>query len=123
MVDTHEAFKAAVWRLVRLTDEACALVVSRAGRVLWYARGDACPPLGCERGDPLAEVAAAAAVTRGDRPWVRPWPVPRRAWLANPRDCRGSLLESTLPIRQTGQVLSVLWMPELREGPIPPLMY
>jgi hypothetical protein len=110
---------AAAWRLVQLTREPAALVVSTNGTVEWLARSESFSGWLTERRQGLSPETLAAAAFRGEGVSGRPVEVPASAWFDNPAHAIGVLLESTYAIEQLGQVVSLLWRPsagELDEG-------
>ncbi len=104
---------AAAWRLVQLTREACALVVSQVGQVQWIARSEAFKYPIVERNQAVGSETAAAAVYRGEPPNDRPERVDSHQWFDYTSSHKVDLHESTCAIPRLNQVLSLLWVPEL----------
>jgi predicted transcriptional regulator len=102
---------AAAWRLVQVTREAAALVVSTKGVVEWLVRSDSFSGWLTERRQGLSPETLAAAAFRGEGVTSLPVEVPTTAWFDNPTHATGMLLESTYAIEQLGQVVSLLWQP------------
>lgn len=102
---------AAAWRLVQITREPAALVVSTNGIVDWLVRSESFAGWLTERRQGLSPETLAAAAFRGEGVSGRPLEVPASAWFDNPAHATGVLLESTYAIEQLGQVVSLLWRP------------
>ena len=103
---------AAAWRLVQVTRERAALVVSTNGRIEWVVRSSTFATWLTDRGQELRPDTLAAASFRGEGTSGQPLEVPAAAWFDDPAAARGILLESTYAIEQQGQVVSLLWQPE-----------
>lgn len=102
---------AAAWRLVQITPEPAALIVSTNGIVEWLARSDGFSGWLTERRQSVSPETLAAAAFRGEGVSGQPVEVPASAWFDNPAHATGALLESTYAIEQLGQVVSLLWRP------------
>lgn len=105
---------AAARRMVQVSNEPCALVVTRQGRVEWQERSRFYYPL-ATRGHLVRGDTIAAAVTGGESPEPGAEPVDPAAWLDRLPDGDFTLLESTHFIPSLDQVLSLLWIPDLEE--------
>ena len=102
---------AAAWRMVQVTNEACALVVSTDSKVEWVARSSTFPyGLLPERAQSIDPNSLAASLVRGEQGSELPVAVPSHAWLEALPDRPIELLESTHSIPQLRQVLSLLWI-------------
>lgn len=108
---------AASWRIVQVTREPAALVVSVDGRVEWVSRSDAFRLPLTDRGQRLHPDTLAAAAFREKSGSDKPREVDLAAWLDRPADARQMLLESTHFIPSLNQTVSLLWLVEgEREG-------
>jgi hypothetical protein len=97
-------------RLVELTDEACALICTCDGRVLWRTLSrNFFHSLPAPR-NPIRPQTAAAAVIRGENASETPEKVPVDAWFM-PKSEITEVFESTLVVPTLGQVLSLVWVP------------
>ena len=105
---------AAARRMVQVTNEPCALVVTRQGRVEWQERSRFYYPM-ATRGQLVRGGTIAAAVTGGDSPNAGAEPVDPADWLDRLPEGDFTLLESTHVIPSLEQVLSLLWIPDLEE--------
>jgi Zn-dependent peptidase ImmA (M78 family) len=105
---------AAARRLVQTTRETCALVATRNGRVEWQERAEFYFRM-ATRGQRIGPSTIATAVHRGEAPNAWAEEVDQAAWLDEPQRGRFTLLESTHRIPSLGQVLSLLWIPDLDE--------
>ena len=103
---------AAARRMVELSNEPCALVVTRRGRVEWQERSRFYYPM-ATRGQPVRGGTIAAAVTAGDSPNAVAETVDPADWLDRLPEGDFTLLESTHVIPSLDQVLSLLWIPDL----------
>jgi hypothetical protein len=110
---------AAAWRLVQLTREPCALVMSVEGAISWVARSESFPYRVPERNQRIGSGTAAAAVFRGEAANRKAESVPPYEWLEI-REGRSleniELLESTFAIPSLRQILSLLWVSEIEEN-------
>lgn len=104
---------AAAWRLVQLTREACALVVSSGGKVQWVVRSDAFRYSVPERHQTVAHGTVAAGVFRGEISSDEPERVDAHQWLDSTHGLEVDLYESTFVIPSLNQTLSLLWVPEM----------
>ena len=105
---------AAARRMVQVTNEPCALVVTRQGRVEWQERSRFYYPM-ATRGQLVRGGTIAAAVTGGDSPNAGAEPVDPADWMDRLPEGDFTLLESTHVIPSLEQVLSLLWIPDLEE--------
>ena len=103
---------AAARRIVEVSTETCALVVTRKGRVEWQERSRFFYPM-ATRGQQIRTGTIAAAVTRGEGSNARGEPVDPAEWLDKLPEGDFTLLESTHVIPSLEQVLSLLWIPDL----------
>lgn len=103
---------AAALRLVETTRETCALIAVRDGCVEWQQRLDFFFRM-ATRGQRIGPDTIAGSVCRGEASNARPEAVSPAAWLDEPQGARFKLLESTHEIPRLGQVLSLLWVPDL----------
>jgi len=101
---------AAAWRMVQLSSDACALVVTVDGKIEWACRSEAMRIPGLRHGTSVSVNTLAGAGLRGAESETRPLEVDVDAWLEPRYPVRGKLLESTHLIRSTGQVVSMLWL-------------
>lgn len=101
---------AAAWRIVQVTREPAALVMSVNGRVEWIVRSDAFRLPLTERGQRVHPDTLVAAAFRERSGSDVPSEVDPAAWLDRAVDVRGTLLESTHFIPSLGQALSLLWL-------------
>jgi hypothetical protein len=102
---------AAAWRMVQVTSEACALVVSTDGKVEWVARSNTFPyGVLPERRQAILPNSLAASLLRGEGGSDVPMAVPWHAWLESLPGRPTELLESTHSIPRLRQVLSLLWI-------------
>lgn len=99
---------AAAWRFVQTTGEACALVVTVDGVVQWAARSRSFRYSLPSNGQQVLAETIAAALLRGERAIPDAEAVPPHAWLEHGGEDT-EVFESTHEIRQTGQVLSLIW--------------
>ena len=107
---------AAAWRIVQLSRDPCALVVSHGGVVEWVARSDSFRLPLVERRQRLTPGCFAAGVAfRGEQPDGRPLPVEVHLWSEPQYPVRGVLYESTHAIPSLDQVLSLLWLGPVEE--------
>jgi len=104
---------AAAWRIIQTTNEPCALVVSDKQQVRWFARSATFPRLLAERGAPVSGRSLAADVIRGAGAREAATEVEWHAWLDLSAAPGCALLESTHEAPSLGQVLSLLWLPNL----------
>ncbi len=102
---------AAALRFVELTSERCAVVFSRAGRVIWAARSDTFVPF-IDRGRRLCSAGVAFGWFRDGSVYDGPQPVPADAWFDHDADADVEIVEDAVPVPATGGVLSLLWIPE-----------
>lgn len=100
----------AAWRMVQLSSDPCALVVSSGGRIEWAYRSEAMRIPGLRRGTTVSSDTLAGTGFQGGDSEIRPCEVDVHAWLEPRYRVRGKLLESTHVIRSTGQVVSLLWL-------------
>ena len=105
---------AAARQMVQVSNEPCALVVTRQGRVEWQERSRFYYPM-ATRGQRVRGGTIAAAVTHGDSPNAGAEPVDPADWLDRLPEGDFTLLESTHVIPSLDQVLSLLWIPDLEE--------
>jgi hypothetical protein len=114
----HVSRTAAAWRLVQLTREPCALVVSLDGAIEWVARSASFAYRISERHEPLGTGTVAAAVHRGESANGKAESVPPYEWL-EVREGQSlnnvELLESTCSIPSQHRILSLLWAPDPEE--------
>jgi Zn-dependent peptidase ImmA (M78 family) len=106
---------AAAWRLVQVTREPCALIMSERGRISWVVRSDAFTYRIAERNQPLGTGTIAAAVTRGESAPNIPEQIPAYEWLETTTEAtlnKDELFESVCAIPSREQVLSLLWISE-----------
>lgn len=103
---------AAARRMVQVSNEPCALMVTRKGRVEWQERSRFYFPM-ATRGQPVRGGTIAAAVTGGDSPNAGAEAVDPADWLDRLPKGDFTLLESTHVIPSLEQVLSLLWIPDL----------
>lgn len=101
---------AAAWRMVQLSSDPCALVVSSGGRVEWACRSESMRIPGLRRGTIVNSETLANAGFQGGDSETSPLEVDVHAWLEPRYPVRGKLLESTHVIRSTSQVVSLLWL-------------
>lgn len=106
---------AAAWRMVQLSSDQCALVVSSAGKVEWACRSESMRIPGLRRGTIVARDTLARVGFEGGDSETTPLEVDVNAWLEPRYPVRGKLLESTHVIRSTGQVISMLWLVDADE--------
>ncbi|MCA9675169.1 MAG: ImmA/IrrE family metallo-endopeptidase [Myxococcales bacterium] len=112
IADTYRvSLVAAALRFVELTSERCAVVFSRAGRIVWAARSDTFTPF-IERGRRLCAAGVAFDWFRDGRPSGGPQPVPADAWFEHDADPNVDIVEDAIPVPATSGVLSLLWIPE-----------
>lgn len=104
---------AAALRFVELTSERCAVVFSRAGRVVWAARSATFVPF-IERGRRLCAAGVAFDWFRDGRICEGPQPVPADAWFDHDAEPDAEIVEDAVPVPATSGVLSLLWIPEKR---------
>ena len=105
---------AAARRMVQVSNEPCALVVTRQGRVEWQERSRFYYPM-ATHGQLVRGGTIAAAVAGGESPEPGAEPVDPASWLDRLPDGEFTLLESTHFIPSLDQVLSLLWIPDLEE--------
>lgn len=101
---------AATWRIVQVTREPAAMVVSSDGRVEWMFRSDAFRLPLTEGGQMLHPDTLAAATLRERTGYNTPREVDAGVWLDSAADVRGTLLESTHFIPSLNQTISLLWL-------------
>lgn len=109
---------AAAWRLVQITREPCALVMSAAGAIKWVARSESFRHWIPERGQPVGKGSIVAAVNRGESSALSAERVAPYEWLENVS--AGSIdmievFESTHPIPSRGEIMSLIWVRERGE--------
>lgn len=107
---------AAAWRIVELSREPCALIVSTNERISWIVKSDALGLWIPERGQPVHRDSCAGAVCRGEAVNAKPEPVNPAVWFESDYPILGELLESTHSIPAYGQLLSLLWLVSDTEG-------
>ena len=100
--------------MVQVSNEPCALVVTRQGRVEWQERSRFYYPMAA-RGQLVRGGTIAAAVTGGESPNAGAEPVDPADWMDRLPEGDFTLLESTHVIPSLEQVLSLLWIPDLEE--------
>ena len=105
---------AAARRMVQVSNEPCALVVTRHGRVEWQERSHFYFPM-ATRSQLVRSGTIAAAVAGGDSPNAGAEPVDPADWLDRLPEGDFTLLESTHVIPSLEQVLSLLWIPDLED--------
>ena len=105
---------AAARQMVQVSNEPCALVVTRQGRVEWQERSRFYYPM-ATRGQLVRGGTIAAAVTGGESPNAGAEPVDPADWMDRLPEGDFTLLESTHVIPSLEQVLSLLWIPDLEE--------
>ena len=108
----HVSATAAARRIVEVSNEPCALVVTRGACVEWQERSRFYHPM-ATRGQRVRGGTISAAVTRGESTNARAESVDPAAWLDKLPEGEFTLLESTHVIPSLGQVLSLLWIPDL----------
>lgn len=101
---------AAAWRMVQLSSDSCALVVSSGGKIEWACRSESMRIPGLRRGTIVGSDTLAGTGFQGGESETNPLEVDVHAWLEPRYPVRGKLLESTHVIRSTGQVVSLLWL-------------
>lgn len=101
---------AAALRMVQLSKDPCAVVVSDGGTVDWCVRSESLRIPGMRRGTPVNTRTVASGSLREGFGEAAPLEVDPNAWLEPRYPVRGRLLESTHVIRSTGRVMSVLWL-------------
>lgn len=106
---------ASAWRIVQLTREPAAMVVSTDGQVEWMYRSDSFRLPLTERGQELHGDTLAAAAFRDRSATPKVQEVDSAAWLDRAVEVRGTLLESTHFIRSLSQVVSLLWLTETED--------
>jgi hypothetical protein len=107
---------AAALRFVELTSERCALVFSRAGRVVWASRSETFRPE-IPRGKLLDPLTVAADWFNGGRMYEGCQPVPGDAWLDHSAAGKVEIWEDSLTIPGVDGVLSLVWIPEKDAAP------
>lgn len=107
----HVSLVAAALRFVELTSERCAVVFSRAGRVVWAARSETFVPF-IERGRRLCAAGVAFDWFRDGRISAGPQPVPADAWFEHDSAADVEIVEDAVAVPSTAGVLSLLWLPE-----------
>ena len=101
---------ASAWRMVQLTRDACAIVVSSNGKIEWAARSDALRIPGLRRGDPVHPDSLAACTLERLASETLPQEVSVHCWLDPRYPVSQKLLESTHLQARSGKVLSMLWL-------------
>ena len=107
---------AASWRIVQVTREPAAMVVSAGGRVEWMFRSASFRLPLTERGQRLHADTLAAAAFRERAGSETAREVDTAHWLDSAVDVRGTLLESTHFIPSLNQAISLLWFVEEDRG-------
>ncbi len=102
---------AAALRFVELTSERCAVVFSRAGRVVWAARSDTFVPF-IERRRRLCAAGIAFDWFRNGQLCTGSQPVPADAWFDHDADADIEIIEDAVAVPAAAGVLSLLWIPE-----------
>jgi len=97
-------------RYVDLTDEACCLIVSHEGRILWFRKSREFRPYVQMNNRRLSAGTVAYSIFKGDTPPDRFEEVEADNWLSG----RGikpytEILEWSLPLNSYGQVLTLLY--------------
>ncbi|MCB9508263.1 MAG: ImmA/IrrE family metallo-endopeptidase [Myxococcales bacterium] len=112
IADTYKvSLVAAALRFVELTSERCAVVFSRAGRVVWAARSATFVPF-IERGRRLCAAGVAFDLFRDGGTCDGPQPVPADAWFEHDTDAEVDIIEDAVPVPATAAVLSLIWIPD-----------
>jgi len=106
---------AAARRMVEVTWEHCALVVTEEGRVTWQDRNEYYWRM-TTRGQEVRPRTFAAGVYDGEDPSPVPERVDPYAWINEGVEDGLLLVESTHAVPSQNQVLSLLWAPEYEEG-------
>jgi hypothetical protein len=101
---------AAAWRLVQVTSEPCALVLSTDGILTWTAKSSNWRGWLRSYGTPLDPNSLAASVFRGEEGSSDAVPVEAGVWFYDTVPTATSLFESTHAIPSQNQVLSLLWL-------------
>jgi hypothetical protein len=102
---------AAAWRLVQVSAEQCALVMTTDGSITWVARSRSFAHWIPERGQAIAKGCVAAAVYRGESPATAAESVDPSDWLDGNGPFEGiELFESTHAIPSQRQILSLIWV-------------
>jgi hypothetical protein len=97
-------------KFIDLTDEACCLIVSKAGRITWFRKSEEFHPYVQMEGRLLSPHTVAYAVFQGSEPPDRFEDVKADNWISG-RGVRPytEILEWSLPINSYGQVLTLLF--------------
>lgn len=103
---------AAARRMLETTREAGLLVVSENGRALWCHASRQWSLRWPVRGEVLAAQTVAAAVVRGETATGNAEEVDFAAWFSGDSRNVKTLVESAWNIPSTGQVMSLLWLPD-----------
>jgi hypothetical protein len=104
---------AATRRLVQVSKEQCAIVVSSGGHIEWAYRSDSLRIPGLRRGASLSADSLASHSFRSGDSELQPLEVDVNSWLEPRYPLDGKLFESTHVIRSLGQVVSLLWLVQL----------
>lgn len=116
--DTYDvSVMAAAWRMVQVTREPAAVLVTEARRVNWMFRSDAFRLPLTERGQEVHGDTLAAAAFADGAGSSEPHEVSSAAWLDYAVDVRGALLESTHFIPSLNQTVSLLWLVHSEQEP------
>jgi hypothetical protein len=101
-------------RVVEWAGEAAALVLCENGHVMWSIRRNGFPYGLPGKGDPIPPGTPAAYVLAGEVGALEPQEIEAIQWLREGEGQRSlTLLESAVRLGDTGQVLSLLWIPDL----------
>ncbi len=107
---------AAGLRFVELTSERCALVMARAGHVVWARRSASFVP-DVPRRRPLDRRSVVVDYFAKGRVYEGCQPVPAEAWLEMNGIDDAEIMEEALALPELSAALALLWIPEASAGP------
>ncbi len=99
-------------RYVEQRDDYCAVVFSEDGKIRWWRVSDSFDRgTWIESGTPLANRTVASSLHRGDGASAHAQPVDLDAWISKiDLDCQ-TIMEHSMMLGRTGQIMSLLWLP------------
>lgn len=99
-------------RYVELRDDYCAVVFSENGKIRWWRVSSSFGrEAWIESGSPLSRRSLARSIHDGETISQQPQEVDLDAWIStDDLDC-DTILEHSMRLGQTGQIMSLLWLP------------
>jgi Zn-dependent peptidase ImmA (M78 family) len=103
---------AAAWRLVQITRQPCAIVVTRDGAIEWVARSDSFRQWIPERGQAIGKGSVAAAINRGESRSDAAERVDPHEWFDGTSFDGIAVCESAHHVPSQDQIVSLIWVQE-----------